>query len=91
MAEAFASGRIVDAILALVIVEAALLLILRRRLGHGPSFVAIVGNLGAGLFLLLALRAALVGSEWPWMAASLALALLAHLIDIAQRWRRPPP
>jgi hypothetical protein len=38
-----------------------------------------------GLFLLLALRAALVGEAWTRIAMLLALALVAHLGDL---WRR---
>ncbi len=88
MGEAFASGGIVDAIVVLVIVEALLLLAVRRRLPGRPSALAVVANLGAGLFLLLALRAALAGAGWPWLAGSLALALVAHLVDLALRWGR---
>ncbi len=89
MAEAFASGWIVDAIVVLVIVEAVLLLSLQRRLRRGPGALAIVANLSAGLFLLLALRFALAGAAWPYMAASLACALIAHVVDVARRWRAP--
>ena len=42
----------------------------------------------AGACLLLALRAALVGASWPWVAAPLAGAFAAHLADLGLRWRR---
>jgi hypothetical protein len=39
----------------------------------------------AGLFLLLALRTALIGSSWQVVALWLLAALIAHLIDLWQR------
>jgi hypothetical protein len=38
-----------------------------------------------GAFLVLALRAALTGAAWPWIALPLALAFPAHLADLAGR------
>jgi hypothetical protein len=40
-----------------------------------------------GVCLMLALRAALAGSAWPWVPLALAAALLAHLADLRARWR----
>jgi hypothetical protein len=39
----------------------------------------------AGVFLLLALRCALVDERWPWIATWLLFALIAHLSDLAGR------
>lgn len=86
MAEALANGRLVDAVIALVLLEALLLAWLHRRHGRGPAPADFLGNLAAGLFLLLALRGALVGAAWPWIAASLLAALAAHLYDLSRRW-----
>lgn len=88
MAALFASGRIVDLILLLVIAEAALLLAWRSRTGRGVATGDLVPMLSAGICLMLALRAALVGAAWLWIAPWLFLALLAHLADIARRWNR---
>jgi hypothetical protein len=88
MAELFANGRIVDAVIALMLLEALLLLWLRARWRRGPAPADLLGNLAAGLFLLLALRAALVGAAWTWIAASLTAALVAHLYDLSRRWPR---
>jgi hypothetical protein len=88
MAGMFASGRIVDAVLALMLVEGILLAWLHLRRGRGPAPADVLANLAAGLFLLLALRAALAGASWPWIAASLGAALVAHLSDLARRWPR---
>ena len=87
MAELFASGRIVDAILALVVVEAALLTVLHRRRGVGVPPPDLLGYLASGAALLLAVRSALVGAPWTSTASWLAAALVAHLVDLARRWR----
>jgi hypothetical protein len=41
----------------------------------------------AGLFLLLALRGALAGAGWRWIALALTAACLAHVTDLGYRWR----
>ncbi len=83
MAELFASGRIADVAIAILLFEALLFVWLhaRRRLGPAPG--ELLPNVAAG-----ALRGALVGAGWPWIAASLAAALAAHLADLARRWSR---
>lgn len=88
MDDLFASGRLVDLILIVVVIEAAVLLIywLRTRGGIAPH--DLLPNLFAGAFLLLALRATLAGSGWMLASLFLAVAGLAHLTDIAQRWRK---
>ncbi len=40
-----------------------------------------------GACLLLALRAALTGAHWPWVALWVALSLPAHLLDLTLRRR----
>lgn len=80
----FASGRIVDLILALVLVEVAVLLVLLRR--RSSSFrLGLLANVAAGASLLVALRLALAGAWWGWIGASLACALVAHLADLTGR------
>lgn len=85
MQELFASGRIIDIIAALVLVELALIAVHHAVTGRGPDPRAILANLAAGLSLMLAVRAALVGAEWTWVAACLLAALIAHIADIASR------
>jgi hypothetical protein len=86
VSELFLSGRIVDLILGLVVIEAVLLLVYHRRTGAGLGFAQLAPNLLSGAALLLAVRFALVEAAWEWVAASLLLALLAHLVDLRQRW-----
>jgi hypothetical protein len=81
-----ASGRIVDAIIAFIVVEALVLSLYHRRTSLGLPPVDVVTMLLAGLFLLLALRAALTGANWIWIAAFLGAALVAHLADLRRRW-----
>ncbi|WP_424360943.1 hypothetical protein [Methylocystis parvus] len=81
-----AQPHFVDAILALVALEAAGILALRAFRGAGPEPVAFLCNLFAGAFLLLALRHALAGGSVYAIALSLAFALAAHLADLALRW-----
>ncbi len=90
MADLFASGRIVDAILLLVVLEAIALAALGARSARGPGVLRIVTMLLPGAFLLLALRGALVGQSWSAIASWLALALVAHAADVGLRLSSPP-
>lgn len=85
MAELFASGRIVDLILALTLIEALVLWLRHRWTGRGPAPARLLPTLAAGVFLLLALRLALTGAPWPWLGTSLAAAGLCHLLDLRAR------
>jgi hypothetical protein len=87
MAELFASGRLVDLILIVVVLEAAALLLYWRQAQRGIAPFDLLPNLCAGVFLLLALRASLAGGGWMTASLCLAAAGLAHLIDVRRRWR----
>ncbi len=87
MSEYFANGQIIDLILALVLIEAVVLLNYRWLTGHGIPAVGLLINSLAGAFLLMALRSALINSYWTLTAAWLAAALIAHIADLTQRWR----
>ncbi len=88
MAELFASGHVVDLIIAFMVVEAVVLLVWRRRSGGGIAPGPLVASLLAGFFLLLALRGALTGATWTVMAGWLLAALVAHLADLIGRSTR---
>lgn len=80
----------IDAVIALTVLEAAWLLWRSRR----PRALApadFVPNLLAGLCLMLALRALASAASWPWLAACLAAAGLSHLLDMRRRWRSARP
>jgi hypothetical protein len=88
MAELFASGRLVDLILVIVVIEMALLVIYWRSTGRGVSPRDLLPNLCAGALLLLALRLLLADAAWQLCCGTLAAAGIAHLVDLHRRWRR---
>jgi len=88
MEDLFASGQIIDFILILVGFEAAAILVLRVVKGIGPAPLPFLINLVAGASLMLALRNALVGAQWTWIAPCLIVSLGAHLSDLLWRWER---
>jgi hypothetical protein len=88
LASLFLTPRLIDLILACTVLEAAALVLWHRQTGRGLSPTAIAVMLLPGVCLMLALRAALAGSAWPWVPAALAAALVAHLTDLRNRWRR---
>jgi len=81
------SGRIIDLIVALVVVEILLVAALTRGRRSGFRAVDALVNALAGVGILLALRAALTGAPWTSVAGWLGGALVAHLVDVARRWR----
>jgi len=86
VAELFASGRAVDAILVLMMIEYVALIFLYKKFNRGASTAALLANLSAGAGLLLSLRAALIGSPWQIVSVWLLLALFAHVADMKLRW-----
>ncbi|HEU0045663.1 hypothetical protein [Sphingomonas sp.] len=72
----FASGHAVDVVLAVLALE--LVWLVRR--GWAPRHAVL--RLAPGALMLLALRAALTGAEWPWIALPLALSFPVHLADL---------
>lgn len=91
MAALFESGRIVDLILGLMLLEALALVAWRRATGGGLPITGVLTNLAAGACLLLALRAALGGHGWELVGAWLGAGLGAHVADLRGRWRRARP
>jgi hypothetical protein len=86
MADLFASGRLIDLILVVVVLEAAVLLLYWARVRRGIAPLDLLPNLCAGAFLLLALRVTLAGGGWMMASLCLAAAGLAHLTDVYRRW-----
>jgi hypothetical protein len=82
----FASGQVIDTILLLMLAEGALLWFLRARYGRGLPPRAILTLLTSGAALMLALRAALTGAPWEHVSGFLVGGLVAHLVDVANRW-----
>ncbi len=88
MASWIESGHLVEAILALTVIEGLALALYHARTGRGVAPAEFTRNLVSGMALLMALREALVGAWWGWVAACLLAALLAHLADLGRRWTR---
>lgn len=89
MANLFATGRIVDLIVALMLLELGVLIVVRARTRRGIHPIELAVSLAAGMALLLALRSALVGFSWQHTAMWLVLALMAHLLYLKFRWGTP--
>jgi hypothetical protein len=87
MPDFLSSARFVDVVLALTLLEATALVAWHCFTGRGPRPLDALCMLAAGAFLLLALRSALVGAGHPWIMLCLTGALVAHLADLARRWR----
>ena len=76
----FRSGHAVDFVLGVVVLEFVVLSVRRR----GPVLNRVLA-LAPGACLLLALRAALTGAGWPWVALALAASFPFHLADLFRR------
>ena len=73
----FARGHAVDLMLAVLAAEGAWLVARGRR--------DVLPALWPAVPILLALRVALTGGSWPWVAGWLALSLPIHLYDLRRR------
>lgn len=76
----FESGRAIDVILAIMLLE-MLVLIARKR----GDTVSIVLAILPGMLILLALRGVITGAPWPLVAALLLGSWPIHLADIRRR------
>ena len=84
MSELFFSGRIVDVIIGLILLQGLLGQVLVPRiirLSTRDYFFTVL----PGIMLLLSLRAALVQAQWLWISACLLGGLLTHWLDL---WHR---
>ena len=75
----FSSGHAVDLVLGVMLLEFVGLTV------GGKSAVTVVLMLMPGALMLLALRGALVGLDWYWIALPLTVSLPLHLADMRHR------
>ena len=87
MEQFFASGRAVDVVLLVLLVEAVWLK------ARGQRWADILPALLPAVLMMMALRAALTGLAWPFVSLPLALAFPVHLYDLRRRGMigTPPP
>ena len=78
----FAHGHAADLVLAVLALE----FIWLARRGWRADAAAL--RLLPGACMILALRAALVGAAWPWIALPLAVSFPIHLADVGFSRRR---
>jgi hypothetical protein len=69
-------------------IEVAVLYAVTRRSARLPRLSALLPNLAAGLFLVLALGSATLAEPMPAVAVFVLLAGLAHAWDLTTRIRR---
>jgi hypothetical protein len=81
----FAQGHAVDLVLLVIVAEFVFLTTRRRRFGHQASPTDRVLAFAPGVCLLLALRAALTGAGWVWVAFALAASFPFHIADLIRR------
>ena len=88
MSEVVANGRLLDLVIGLTLLELAGLWLYHRLTGRGLSLTRLLPNLMAGLFLMLAVRAAMVQAHWIWIVLPLMASAVSHAADLRQRWPR---
>jgi hypothetical protein len=84
----FAGPLWVDLIIAFTVLEGLALAWYFRATGRGVAPGRFGINLVSGLCLMFALRSALAGAGWAWIASGLLAAGLAHGIDLWRSWAR---
>jgi hypothetical protein len=86
MTDWLSSGRLIDIVIVITLLEGAFLLALHRKTGRGVAPRDFVLNMASGLCLMLALRLALSGVGWQMTALCLMAAGSLHAMDIYRRW-----
>lgn len=82
MTEFFSTGRAVDVVLLVLLIEAFWLKYRRQ------AWAEIFGALMPAVLMMIALRGALTGASWPWIAIPLTLAFPVHIYDMRCRQSR---
>lgn len=88
MVEFLASPRLIELIMAVILVELVAVFAWHHATGRGPRPLLLLPNLAAGFFLLLALWVVLTDAPTVLVPLALAASFGWHLLDL--RWRWPP-
>ncbi len=91
MKEFLQDGRVIEVILALMILEAGGLVAWYKLKGQGIAPLGLLANLSAGAFLMLAVLGALQDASFWTLGICLLAALLGHVADLALRWNESAP
>lgn len=89
MESSLISGRLLDAILCLIVIEGIVIIVAHRYNTACPSPRTLIPNLVSGAALMLGIRLALSQAEWYWLTLCLSVSLLAHLTDLVLRYHPP--
>ena len=76
-----------DFVLAMVLLEVVAVGVFLSRRWTGAALGGLIANLAAGAALIVAVRLALVSAAGGWILLCLTLSLVAHLVDLAMRFR----
>jgi hypothetical protein len=79
---------LLDAVILFTVLEGLGFWLYNRFTGQGLAPGEYALNMLSGLCLMLAVRAAVSGFAWPWIAACLSASGLAHGWDMQRRWQR---
>ena len=87
MKDLLLSGRLIDVALAVIVLELVVLLAIGRRPGRALRPLDVLGQLLAGLLLMLAVRCALTGADYRWTLVLVSASFPAHIFDLLRRSR----
>jgi hypothetical protein len=87
LARFFANGRVADLLLVVMAIEFAALTITAPSKARAGRALDLVFTLAPGACLTVALRMALTGASWPWVALWVTAALPFHVADLLRRRR----
>lgn len=79
------SGGLTNVILVFMAVEVVVFSFFLWRMNQSLGLLSFVASMLSGASLVLALRAALTGAAWFYVALYISASLLAHLAEIAIR------
>ena len=85
------SGGLIDTVIAITLLETAALMVYHHTTKRGLAPRDYLLNIVSGVCLMLALRCALAGSGWYFIAAFLMAAGVAHVADVAWRLQQRTP
>ena len=88
MTEWLRDGWLLDGVIALTVAELFVLIAYRWWTGRGIAHAPLIATMASGLWLMVALKAALVQAAWPWVVLPLMASGVAHAADLRGRWQR---